>query len=90
MTSILGRIFGSAKPPPLPAPGDLAFDRVMDKSDEIMRRMRECSESTDVARALMADIWFQNNNIPFLVTVFETVQEVKTGPEQMAASKRKP
>lgn len=76
MTSILGRIFGHAKPPPLPAPGDLAFDRAMGKSDGILKKMRECSSSTDAPRAVMADIWAQRHNIPFLTTVYEATQEV--------------
>lgn len=76
MTSILGRIFGHAKPPPLPAAGDLAFDRAMGKSDGILRKMVECSSSTDAARAVMADVWAQNHNVPFLTTVYQAVQEV--------------
>lgn len=89
MTSILGRIFGNvAEPPPLPGPGEIAFQEVMSESRQLRAKMREASESTDAARALMADIWAQNRNMPFLVTVYESVQEAKTGPDTMQGSQQ--
>jgi hypothetical protein len=83
MTSILGRIFGR-KPamPPALMPGDVAFSKAMTETRKLREKMRECSASTDVARALMADIWFQNHNVPFLTTVYEGVQEMKSGTDQ--------
>ena len=61
--------------------GDLAYAEVMQESDDLLKRMRETSNSTDAARAVMADIWSQNHNVPFLTTVYESVQEAKSGPE---------
>ena len=82
MTSILGRIFGNGvEPPPLPGPGEIAFQEAMSESRQLRARMRAASDSTDAARALMADIWAQNRNMPFLTTVYESVQEAKTGPD---------
>lgn len=83
MTSILGRMFWRkpATPPPL-MPGDVAYSKAMTETRELREKMRGCAESTDVARALMADIWFQNHNIPFLTTVYEGVQEMKSGTDQ--------
>lgn len=81
MTSIFGRIFPDRGGEPAPSKGDRAYAAVMDESDEILRHMRESSRSTDAARAVMADIWQQNHNVPFLTTVYESVQEAKSGPE---------
>lgn len=76
MTSILGRIFGS------PPDEDDSYARAMNASDELIARMREASNSTDPARAIMADVWAHNHNIPFLTTVGEAVQEMKSGTNQ--------
>mgnify|MGYP003385503432 CR=1 FL=1 len=80
MTSILGRIFGQRpSPPPLPSKADSAYARTMAFSDDLLRRMQDNSRSTDAARAIMADVWAQNRNIPFMTTVFESVAEAKSG-----------
>lgn len=76
MTSILGRLFGRR-----PAPDD-SYARAMIISGDLLTRMREASESTDAARAVMADVWAQNNNVPFLTTVYEAAQEAKSSIEQ--------
>lgn len=77
MTSLLGRLFGE-HPVMARAPmrGDLAYANAMSKSDELLTRMRE-SRSDDAAVAVMADIWAQRRNIPFLTTIVETTQELK-------------
>lgn len=83
MTSILGRIFGgNAEGVPAPSRGDMAYAQAMNESYELLKRMRETSRSTDAARAVMADIWAQNHNVPFMTTIVETVQEMKSGIEQ--------
>lgn len=76
MTSLLGRLF---KPRP---ESDDSYARAMNVSGDLLARMRETSQSTDAARAVMADIWAQNHNVPFMTTVVETVQEMKSGIEQ--------
>lgn len=83
MTSILGLIFGPrSSPPPLPGAGDIVYSRAMAESEDIMRRMRESSNSTDAARAIMADVWAQKNNIPFMVTIYEANEEMKAAVDQ--------
>jgi hypothetical protein len=78
MMSILGRIFGLRAP----GAGDIAYDRAMNESADLLNQMREHSCSTDAARAVMADVWAQNHNIPFVTTVYQVVQEMKSGIEQ--------
>ncbi len=74
----LDRIFGLRTP----ARGDNAYREAMKESAELSHMLRISARSTDAARALMADIWAQNNNIPFLTSVTETVQEMKSPLEQ--------
>lgn len=81
--SILGRLFSSARSElPSISRGDVAYAAAMNESDEMLTRMRNASNSNDPARAVMADLWQQRHNVPFLVTVVETVQEMKSGIEQ--------
>ncbi len=91
MTSILGRIFGNTpSPPPLPGAGEQVYHQAMTESRALREKMRECSSSTDAVRALMADIWAQKHNVPFLTTAYESIQEAKTGPEIMQNYDRLP
>lgn len=76
MTSLLGRIFGQHPVTAVPTRGDLAYASAMSKSDDLLTKMRE-SSSDNAAVAVMADIWAQRRNIPFLVTVYEAVEEMK-------------
>ena len=71
--SLLRRIFGAHQPPR----SDMAFGAAMNTSDDLISRMRESSGSKDAVRAIMADIWAQHHNIPFMTTVYEAVQEMK-------------
>lgn len=82
MTSILGRIFGGHAEAPAPNRGDMAYAAAMVESEELLKMLRDSSDSTDAARAVMADIWAQSHNVPFLTTVVETVQEMKSPLEQ--------
>lgn len=82
MTSLLGKIFGGRSEAPAPIRGDMAYAMAMVESDDLLKRLRESSRSTDAARAVMSDIWAQNRNIPFLTTVTESVQEAKSPLEQ--------
>lgn len=78
MTSLLGRIFGGRAE----ARSEASYREAMKVSSDLLSKMREYSSSTDAARALMADIWSQNHNIPYLVTVYEASQEMRSGIEQ--------
>lgn len=62
--------------------GDVAYARAIALSDELLQHMREASISNDPVRAVMADIWAQHHNVPFMTSVIETVQEAKAGIEQ--------
>jgi hypothetical protein len=88
MTSLLGRIF-NGKPPPAPGPsrGEAAYAKAMATSDDLLTRMRSASQSTDPFRALLADIWAQHHNVPFMTTVVEAVEEAKSPLEQRPEDK---
>jgi hypothetical protein len=78
--SILSKLFG--KPGgSYPNRGDVAYSRAMKASDELLATLREHEEHTDAARSIIFDIWKQARNIPFMTTVYEAVQEAKSGPE---------
>ena len=49
-------------------------------ADEITEIMRQYSNGNDPVKGLMADLWRHRNNIPFMTTVFEAIQEVKQPP----------
>lgn len=88
MTSLIGRMFWNRHTPPhQDSRGDLAYAHAMTVSGDLLTRMQECSRSTDAARAIMADVWAQNHNAPFLTTVFEAVQEAKSPIVQNPADK---
>lgn len=78
MTSIIARIFNGALVASGPTRGDLAYDRAIAVSDELIQHMQEASRSKDAVRAVMADIWAQRKNVPFMTTVVEAVQEAKS------------
>jgi hypothetical protein len=85
MKEILGRIFGgvvdSGWEDAPRSKGDIAYDQAMRASDELIYRIREAGREHDAARSVMADVWSQAKNIPFMTTVYQAVQEAKTGPE---------
>lgn len=56
---------------------DQSFGVALALSDDLIDKMREDSKSKDVFRAVMADIWAQKHNVPFMATVFEAVREMK-------------
>jgi len=76
--SWLRRLFGHREP----SHADSVFGTAMRESGELINNMREASNSTDVFRAMMADIWAQHRNVPFMTTVYESVQEMKSGTDQ--------
>ena len=82
MTRIFGRIFGGHADAPAPNRGDLAYAAAMDESDHLLKMLKDSARSTDAACAVMADIWAQHRNVPFLTTVTEAVQEMKSPLEQ--------
>lgn len=81
MTSILGRLFGRR-----PVEDD-TYARALAVSSDLLTRMREAGGSRDPARAVMADLWYQRHNVPFMTTVVETVQEMSSGMKQSPEDK---
>jgi len=63
--------------------GDIAYDRAMDASADLLFRIREAERETSAARSVFADIWSQASNTPFMTTVYQAVQEAKSGPETL-------
>jgi hypothetical protein len=61
--------------------GDIAYDRAMNASADLIHRIREAERETSAAREIMSDVWSQSKNVPFLTTVYQAVQEAKSGPE---------
>ena len=59
------------------SPGTAAYESAMRKSDDLIEKMEHASRSKDVVPAMMADIWLQRHNVPFITTVFESVREMK-------------
>ncbi len=85
MTSVLGKIFkrfgNGANGNGHLTKGDGAYARAMAVTDDLLDKMREASQSTDAARSVISDVWAQAHNVPFMTTVYEAVQEAKSGPE---------
>lgn len=77
---LLDRIFS----PRRSGAADHAYSQAMGESGDLLRRMREHSNSNDAVRGIMADVWAQHRNIPFLTSVYETVQEMKVAPNGSA------
>lgn len=72
------------------SPGTSAYRRAVRATDELVERMREAESSTDPARSLMATIWLQRHNVPFIATVHESVQEVAAPLDQDPHAARSP
>lgn len=56
------------------------YDAAMQASNDLLQKIRESRAS--IARSIAADIWRHANNMPFMATVYESVQEMKSGTEQ--------
>lgn len=75
MTNLLNRILCR----PLPTAGaDLAYAAAMSESRDLLDRMQQAAKSPDAVRSLMASIWMQRHNVPFVATVHEAVQEMQS------------
>ena len=62
--------------------GDMAYKKAVAVSEDVIQRMREASNSNDPARAVMADLWHQRHNVPFMATVVEAIEEMKSPVRQ--------
>ncbi len=77
--TLIDRLFMKLRPATASA-GSEAATKAMKISDDLVQRMREHSASDDPARALLADIWSQRYNVPFMTTMYESAQEMKSPP----------
>lgn len=82
--TLLARLFGrndaTAEQPQ--SRGDIEYEKAMQVSEDLIEKMRNASNSNDPVRQLMADLFLQRHNIPFVTTIHETVQEMKSPLEQ--------
>lgn len=56
--------------------GNVAATRALAESDALIKKMRETSGSNDAWRAVLADIFLQRHNVPYMTTVYESTQEM--------------
>jgi hypothetical protein len=61
------------------------YARAVAASDDLIRRMRDSSASGDPVRAVMADLWQQRHNVPYVTTVYEAVAEMSAAVDQKPA-----
>lgn len=64
---------------------DIAYRRAMGVSGDLLHRLRERHDPNDAVRSVITDVWVYHRNIPFLASVYETVQEMKVGKANGAA-----
>lgn len=79
LARIARTVFGSS-PPPLPARTP-KFEVAIRESDDLIRRFKEASEDPHPIRAMMADLWMQRHNVPYVTTVYEAGQELFSGAQ---------
>lgn len=81
MPSILTRMFGRSEP----APDN--YSRAMAISGDLLDRMQRHSRSNEPALAVMADLWAQRNNIPYMTAVVVATQEMNAPLQQRPEDK---
>lgn len=52
-------------------------DNAIAMVDDLTNSMRAYSAGNDPVKALMSDLWQHRNNVPFVTTIYEAIQEVK-------------
>lgn len=77
MSGIIHRIFQRA-----PANGHDRYDAAMAISGELIADMRATNGSMDAVRSLVTDILQRRHNVPVVTTIYEAVQELKSGTDQ--------
>ncbi len=77
--NLFGRLLGRGREP---SAADGRYLHAMSLTEEVTVKMRETAASNDPVRALMADLWAQHHNVPFMTTVYEAVQEMKSATDQ--------
>lgn len=77
MSGIIYRIFQR-----VPTNGHDRYDAAMAVSGELIDKMRGANGAMDAVRELVTDILQRRHNVPIVTTIYETVQELKSGIEQ--------
>lgn len=81
MPSILTKMFGRSEPVPD------NYSRAMEISGDLLDRMQRHSHSKEPVLAVLADLWAQRNNIPYVATVVEATQEMNSPLQQRPEDK---
>ncbi len=55
---------------------DVAYAKAVALTDDILFRMRKPNRDTEAARSVVADVWSQARNTPFMTTIYQTTQEM--------------
>lgn len=87
MTSLIGRMFSRAPATAAMAVEPTPYQLAVAATDDLLEKMRAYSNGSDAARAIMADVWAQNHNVPFLTTMHEAAQEAAAGIKQRSEDK---
>jgi len=69
---------------------DQKYAVAMATSGDLLTDMRREEFSPDPVRSMLATIWLQRNNVPFMTTVTEAVAEVRAPLEQDPHDARSP
>lgn len=81
MTSILGRIFGTKNGNGAEVSRD-SVDRAIEASDELIGRMRAAAAEEPPVQQMVAELFDQQHNAPYILTVFEAHQEMNAAVRQ--------
>lgn len=71
------------------ATGLARAERALDESKKLIERMREASISGDPVRGIFADMWLERHNIPYVTTMFEANEEMKSATDQPNRDRKK-
>jgi len=66
---------------------DELADLAIQQMDELVTHIRQMNGNTHTVKEMISDIWAHRENTPFVVTVYEAIQEVK--PDGLGAIGRK-
>ena len=80
--TILGRIFGDHHM----TAGQAAYNRAMKVTDDFIYQIRNASNHP--VRSVVSDIMSHADNVPFMTTVYEAVEEMKVIPLEQRKAKR--
>lgn len=78
--SIMGRLKEFLRPTTQYQPS-AAYRDAMQVSNELIGDLRDGYKKNDVIRQLFSDIHEQRDNVPFVTTVYESVQEMKVAAQ---------